>query len=38
LIVSTVVLVWQLYSRRGEALDGRRARAFHPSAGASLRA
>ena len=38
LIVSTVVLVWQLYSRRGEALDGRQTRALHPSATASLRA
>jgi hypothetical protein len=38
LIVSTVVLLSQLYSRRGEALDGRLARTLHAAAGASLRA
>ncbi len=37
-IVSTLVLAWQLYSRRGEALDGRHARGLRPSAAASLRA
>ena len=38
LIVSTVVLLLQLYARRGEALAGRLPQTLHAAAGASLRA